>query len=76
MDSLDTVQGRRAAILELDGRRFTVASGMTLRDGIKHAGLQTEAVLALYEGRLITDDVILKPGMQVRLAAVNCGGGL
>ena len=48
--------------------------GMTLRDGIKHVGLQTEAVLALHEGTLITDDVILKPGMQIQLVAVNCGG--
>ena len=70
----EVAKNPRSAVLVLDTRRYSMRPGMTLRDGIKHVGLQTEAVLALHEGTLITDDVILKPGMQIQLVAVNCGG--
>ena len=47
---------------------------MTARDAIKKAGLTPESVLIVIDGELQTDDVILKPGQQVKLVAVVSGG--
>lgn len=53
---------------------YEVNAGMTVRDAIKKVGLQPEAVLAVSDGRLITDDTILQVGMKVKLVAVVSGG--
>jgi sulfur carrier protein ThiS len=54
---------------------YEVPAGMTVRDAIKKVGLQPETVLAVYGGRLITDDTILKEEMkQIKLVAVISGG--
>jgi sulfur carrier protein ThiS len=56
-------------------KEYEVNSGMTVRDAIKKVGLQPETVLAVYEGKLLTDDTILKEEMkQVKLVAVISGG--
>ncbi len=62
------------AHLSYRGKRYEVAPGMTLRDAIRKVGLSPEAILATRDGDLLTDDVILKPGEEIRLVAVISGG--
>lgn len=56
------------------GKEYEVPAGMTLRDAVKKIGLAPEAVLAVHAGQLVTDDLILKPEMIIRLIAVISGG--
>jgi len=51
-----------------------VAPGTTLRDAIRKVGLSPEAILATRGGELLTDDIILRPGEEIRLVAVISGG--
>ncbi len=62
--------------LNYRGKLHEVAAGMTVRDAVKKIGLQPETVLAVSEGKLITDDTVLREGMQIKLVAVVSGGGL
>ncbi len=52
---------------ELDGRR-------TVRDAIKEVGLIPQTVLAVRDGKLLTEDVMLDDDDEVRLIAVISGG--
>ena len=56
------------------GKEHELAPGSTLRDAVRKIGLQPEAVLGVVEGKLITDDTVLREGMQVKLVAVISGG--
>ena len=56
-------------------QEYTLPAGMTLRDALKKIGLSPEAVLAVCEGQLVTDDFILKDGLTLKLVAVISGGG-
>jgi sulfur carrier protein ThiS len=56
------------------GKRFEVRSGTTLRDAIRKLGFSPEAVLAVRNGELVTDDRILLPDEEIRLVAVISGG--
>jgi sulfur carrier protein ThiS len=56
------------------GKRHTVRAGSTLRDAIRRIGLSPEAVLASRAGELVTDDVIIQAGDEIRLVAVISGG--
>jgi sulfur carrier protein ThiS len=57
-------------------KEFEVSAGMTVRDAIKKIGLQPEAVLAVSDGKLITDDTLIQPGMKLKLVAVVSGGAV
>lgn len=46
----------------------------TVRDAIRKVGLHPEAVLALRNGKLVTDDVLVSGDDTVRLIAVVSGG--
>ena len=46
----------------------------TVRDAIKKVGLHPQAVLALREGKLITDDVLISGEDVVKLISVVSGG--
>jgi sulfur carrier protein ThiS len=52
---------------ELQGRR-------RVRDAIKEVGLLPQAVLAVREGKLLTDDLMLEEDDEVKLVAVISGG--
>ncbi|MFQ6100455.1 MAG: MoaD/ThiS family protein [Anaerolineae bacterium] len=52
---------------ELEGRR-------RVKDAIKEVGLIPQAVLAVRDGKLLTEDVMLDEGDEVRLIAVISGG--
>jgi sulfur carrier protein ThiS len=57
----------RDKVWELKGRT-------TVRDAIKKVGLHPEAVLAVLDGKLITDDVIIAGDDTVKLISVVSGG--
>lgn len=61
-------------LLKYRNQQWELPAGMTARDAIKKTGLAPEAVLIVIDGELQTDDVILKPGQQVKLVAVVSGG--
>jgi sulfur carrier protein ThiS len=46
----------------------------TVRDAIKKVGLHPQAVLALRDGKLITDDVLICGEDVVKLISVVSGG--
>jgi sulfur carrier protein ThiS len=56
------------------GKDYLVPAGMTLRDALKKIGVSPEAVLAVLDGQLITDDAILQAETTVKLVAVISGG--
>jgi len=47
---------------------------ITIRDAIKKVGLHPTAVLALRDGKLVTDDVVVGPDETIKLIAVVSGG--
>ena len=57
----------RDKVWELKGRT-------TVRDVIKKVGLRPQAVLAVRDGELITEDTRLKDGDAIQLVAVISGG--
>ena len=56
------------------GKEHEAQAGSTVRDAVRKIGLQPDTVLAVVEGKLITDDTVLREGMQVKLVAVISGG--
>jgi sulfur carrier protein ThiS len=67
---------RRAmtAQLKLRGRIYEVRSGITIRDALRSIQIRPEAVLATRDGKLLTDDEIIREGDEIRLIAVISGG--
>jgi sulfur carrier protein ThiS len=57
------------------GKEHEASVGSTIRDAVRKIGLQPETVLAVHEGKLLTDDTVLRDGMQIKLVAVISGGG-
>jgi sulfur carrier protein ThiS len=56
-------------------QEYDIPIGMTVRDAIKKIGLQPETILAVVDGKLITDDTIIKEEMKtIKLVAVISGG--
>lgn len=55
-------------------KEYELPVGMTVRDAIKKVGLQPETILAVVDGKLLTDDLVLREGMIVKLVAVISGG--
>jgi len=62
------------ALFEFRGKTIPATAGQTLRDALRKANLIPEAVLAVREGKLITDDILLRAGDRIRLVAVISGG--
>ncbi len=55
-------------------KEYEFTGRTTVRDLIKKVGLSPQAVLALRDGQLITDDVIVCGDETVKLIAVVSGG--
>lgn len=55
-------------------QKWELKGGITARDAIKKAGLDPESVLVTVNGKLVTDDTILKENDEVKLVAVVSGG--
>lgn len=60
--------------LKYRNKDYEVSAGMTVRDAIKKVGLQPETVLAVLDKKLLTDDTVLREGMDIKLIAVISGG--
>ena len=56
-------------------KKWELKGNIAARDAIKKIGLEPEGVLVVVNGKLSTDDVILKDNDQVKLVAVISGGG-
>ena len=70
----DTPATNEQVTLTYRRQTFTVKPGMTVRAAIQKCNLNPETVLAAREGELITDEVILHPGDQIKLIATISGG--
>jgi sulfur carrier protein len=57
-------------------KTYDTKPNITARDAIKKIGLDPESVLVVVNGKLVTDDVVLREGDEVKLVAVVSGGGL
>jgi sulfur carrier protein ThiS len=55
-------------------KTWELKGNITIRDAIKKIGMNPEAVLAVRDGKLVTDDVIVRPEDTVKLIAVVSGG--
>ncbi len=60
--------------LEFRSKKFQVKDNIAARDALKKVGIEPEGVLVVVNGKLSTDDVILKDGDKVKLVAVVSGG--
>lgn len=55
-------------------KAFEVKSNIAARDALKKIGIDPEGVLVVLNGKLTTDDVVLREGDKVKLVAVVSGG--
>ncbi len=55
-------------------KKYEVKSNIAARDALRKIGIDPEGVLVVINGKLTTDDVILKEGDKVKLVAVVSGG--
>ena len=55
-------------------KEYELKANITARDAIKKIGLDPESVLVVVNGKLVTDDVVLREGDEVKLVAVVSGG--
>jgi sulfur carrier protein len=60
--------------LVLRDKVIEVKPGMTLRHSLEKAGIQQEAVLAIRDGEMITEEELLLDGETIKLVAVISGG--
>ncbi|MBN1149515.1 MAG: MoaD/ThiS family protein [Anaerolineales bacterium] len=63
-----------AVKLILRGKEHELRPGMTLRAALLKIDVQPEAVLAIRQGQMITEDEILKDGDEIKLISVISGG--
>ncbi len=55
-------------------KKWDLHGNITARDAMKKIGVDAESVLVVVNGKLVTDDALLKEGEQVKLVAVVSGG--
>ena len=55
-------------------KQYETKPNITARDALKKIGLDPESVLVVVNGKLVTDDVVLREGDEVKLIAVVSGG--
>ena len=55
-------------------KKYEVKDNITARDALKKIGVEPEGVLVVVNGKLTTDDVVLRDGDKVKLVAVVSGG--
>jgi sulfur carrier protein ThiS len=56
------------------GKEYSVQGGMTLRKALEKCEFNPHMVLAVRHGKLVTEDVVLEDGDQIKLVAVVSGG--
>ena len=60
--------------LILRKKEYEVKAGMTLLHALQKIEVQPEAVIAVRDGDMITEDEILREGETIKLVAVISGG--
>jgi sulfur carrier protein ThiS len=60
--------------LVLRDQEYEIRPGMTLMDALKKNNILPESILCTRDGKLITEDEILKDGDIIKLIAVISGG--
>jgi sulfur carrier protein ThiS len=60
--------------IQFRSKTFEVKPNIAARDALKKVGIEPEGVLVVLNGKLTTDDVMLKDGDKVKLIAVISGG--
>ncbi len=55
-------------------KKWNLHGSITARDAMKKIGVDPESVLVVVNGKLVTDDTLLREGDQVKLVAVVSGG--
>ncbi len=55
-------------------KTYETKPNITARDALKKIGLDPESVLITVNGKLVTDDAVLREEDQVKLVAVVSGG--
>ena len=55
-------------------KKWELPGNIAARDAIKKVRLDPESVLVMVNGKLVTDDTILKEDDEVKLVAVVSGG--
>ncbi len=55
-------------------QEWELEGNLSVRQAIEAVGLNPEAVLAVREGELLTEDMRLQDGDEIRLVAVISGG--
>lgn len=55
-------------------KKFEVKENISARDALHKLAIDPESVLITVNGKLVTDDTILREGDQVKLVAVVSGG--
>ena len=61
-------------IITFRNKKFEVKENMTARDALKRINIDPESVLITVNGKLVTDDIVLREGDEVKLVAVISGG--
>ena len=64
----------RAMQIIFRDKKYELKANVTARDAIKKIGLDPESVLVVVNGKLVTDDVVLREDDEVKLVAVVSGG--
>ena len=55
-------------------KQWELPAGMTVRDAILKCGLNPEQVLAVRNGKLINESIIIQEGDEIKLVAAISGG--
>jgi sulfur carrier protein len=56
-------------------KEYTIRHGMTVRSALQKMDISTEAVIAVKNGEVITDDEIIAENDVIQLLSVLSGGG-
>lgn len=62
------------ATFTLRDKKHEVKAGMTIRHACEKIGVDSESVLAVRDGELLTDDEIIRAGDSIKLVMVISGG--
>jgi thiamine biosynthesis protein ThiS len=72
--ALELPDGFQMVKISFRNKQFEVKENITARDALKKISIDPESVLVTVNGKLMTDDVVLREGDQVKLVAVVSGG--
>jgi sulfur carrier protein ThiS len=72
MDTENPTQNQ--AVLLFRGKRYLVHGDLTVAQALKRIGLAADAHLAVRKGELLTEDLLIRAGDEIKVVAVISGG--